>query len=125
MSNIDNASNRSLVIRAAILIVTAVVIIVALTADFIVQYTGSSTQICTVNDKDRTTDRDGNSNARVYTDQCGVFWVKDRLFAGHVDSADVYAQIQVGKTYELHTVGHRVPLMSAFPNITSATEVTE
>ena len=125
MSDTDNPSNRTQAIRATVLIVVVVVIIGGLTADFIIKYTGSSTQICTVNSKDRSTNRDGNSNTRVYTDQCGVFSVEDRFFAGYVDSADVYAQIQVGKTYELHTTGRRVPIMSAFPNITSASEVTE
>ena len=72
---------------------------------------------CTVTEKDRTTTREGGSDARVYTENCGVFQVGDALFKGHFRSADVYASIDVGKTYDFTTIGFRAGPLSMFPNI--------
>lgn len=72
---------------------------------------------CTVNDKDRTTDTDGNSNARIYTDDCGVFQVADDLSHANFTSADTYSQIKPGGTYKFTTLGWRLPIASIFPNI--------
>lgn len=73
-------------------------------------------QSCTVEDKDRTTDSEGASVHRVYTD-CGVFNVQDDLLNGQFNSADVYGSLKVGETYTIETVGWRLPLFSSFPNI--------
>jgi hypothetical protein len=81
---------------------------------------------CTVTDKDRSTDSSGNSIYRVYTeggDGCGVFNVEDAAAVGQFASADTYASIKVGKTYQFETYGYRNPFFSMFPNITKATEV--
>ena len=72
---------------------------------------------CVVTEKDRTKDSDGNSDARVYTDNCGVFNVGDSLFEGHWSSADTYSSIKVDETYDFKTRGYRVPFLSYFPNI--------
>lgn len=87
---------------------------------------------CTVNEKDRTTkvtsDSNGNvtssSDARLYTDQCGVLHVSDSLLSWHFNSADTYASIKEGRTYEITTRGYRIPFFSMFPNVVDATEVT-
>lgn len=80
-----------------------------------------TTQTCTVTDKDRTTitPRDGTSrsDSRIYTEQCGTMQVADLLTQGQFDSADIYASIEVGHTYEITTVGWRIPFLSAFPTI--------
>ena len=77
---------------------------------------------CTVDEKDHSINKDGDGVYRVYTD-CGVFNVEDAPFLGQFNSADTYARIKVGKTYEFVTYGYRNGLMSMFPNITKATEV--
>lgn len=77
---------------------------------------------CVVTDKDRTTDREGNSQARIYTENCGTFKVGDNWFAGQFNSADVYGGIEVGSTYDFETRGFRVPVLSSFPNIVEVTE---
>lgn len=86
----------------------------------------TTTQTCTVKDKDRTSsvDADGNrsSDARVYTD-CGVMSVGDDMLTGHFSSADTYSDIEVGKTYEFKTRGYRIPFFSQFPNVIEITEV--
>lgn len=78
---------------------------------------------CTVEDKDRTTDSEGASVYRVYSD-CGVFNVEDAPFLGKFNSADTYRHIEPGKTYRFETYGWRNGFFSMFPNITHAEEVT-
>lgn len=78
----------------------------------------STAESCTVEDKDRTTNVEGGSDARVYT-SCGVFSVGDNLLAGHFSSADTYSSIKVGETYDFELRGFRIPLLSSFPNIIS------
>lgn len=72
---------------------------------------------CTVTDKDRGMDSEGNSNYRVYTEQCGTFSNEDSFLRGKLDSGDVQGQLEEGQTYELTVVGPRIPFMSVFPNI--------
>lgn len=83
-------------------------------------YWGSETTVtCTVDDKDRSSSQSG-SVYRVYTD-CGVFQVEDATARGQFASADLYADIENGATYEFTTIGWRVPFLSMFPNIIEAT----
>lgn len=80
-------------------------------------------QTCTVESKDRTSKSDGKSDARVYTEDCGVLKVGDSLTQGHFNSADTYSQIKVGQRYDFKTQGYRIPVLSEFPNIIEATPV--
>lgn len=77
---------------------------------------------CVVDDKDRST-VDGKSLYRVYS-SCGIFNIEDAALLGQFNSADTYASIEVGKTYNFETYGYRNGFMSMFPNITKATEVS-
>lgn len=78
-----------------------------------------TTRTCAVTDKDRTTvtSREGNSRSdmRIYTADCGTLAVNDLMTRGQFNSADVYASIEPGNTYEITTVGWRIPWLSAFP----------
>ena len=76
---------------------------------------------CVVSEKDRTTKREGGSDARVYTENCGTFQVADSWLSWTFSSADTYASIKVGETYDFTTRGYRIPFFSAFPNIVEAT----
>lgn len=86
---------------------------------------------CTVTDKDRSSDGDGGSDMRIYTEGCDgksavkVFHVADNWFAGQVASADTFASIKVGKTYDFETRGMRIPVLSMFENIVEVTEVSK
>lgn len=92
--------------------------------------TGSSTG-CMVTDKDRSSDGDGGSNMRIYTEGCNgsssvkVFTVADNLFVGQFASADTFASIKIGKAYDLQTRGVRVPAISSFENIVGFKEVSK
>jgi len=78
---------------------------------------------CTVETKDRTTTPEGSSDARLYTEDCGVLSVADSLLSWSFSSADTYAGIDEGKTYRVTTRGYRVPFLSMFPNVVEAEEV--
>lgn len=79
---------------------------------------------CVVTEKDRTTNSDGASDMRVYTDNCGVLSVGDNLFTGTFNSADIYGSIEVGGTYNFELRGFRIPLFSMFPLITEVERVS-
>ena len=93
----------------------------------VVNATHVETMTCTVEDKDRTstTDADGNtkSDARVYTEECGVLHVEDSLLSWTWSSADTYAKMKVGETYRVTTRGFRIPFFSMFPNVVEVEEV--
>lgn len=100
------------------LLVAAVVVIILAIAGLGVYGSVRTTEHtgCEVTDKDRTTNSEGKSDMRVYT-TCGTFEVSDSLFIGRWDSADVYADIVVGETYDFTVRGYRIPIASTFPNI--------
>ena len=78
---------------------------------------------CKIEDKDRTTNSDGQSDARIYT-SCGVFKVEDVWTRGQFNSADLYASIKRGQTYDLTTIGFRIPVLSMFPSVIDAKVVS-
>ena len=52
-----------------------------------------------------------------------VFEITDSILAGRFNSSDVYAEIEIGKTYEFTVGGSRNQFMSWYPNIYSFEEV--
>ncbi|OZD48618.1 hypothetical protein CH252_19005 [Rhodococcus sp. 06-1477-1B] len=85
-----------------------------------IKYDGDSTG-CTVDEK-YVAVSNKTSEKRLST-SCGVFKVEDELSQGDWNSADRYAQIEVGKTYDFETYGYRNGFFSSFPNVAKATEV--
>lgn len=85
-----------------------------------VSYTTVETKTCTVVDKDRVADRDGKSNMRVYTSDCGVFEVRDSLIDGLWNSSDLYSSIQADERYTITARGIRIPFFSMLPGIIKA-----
>ena len=83
----------------------------------------SEASACIVNDKQVISRYQAKSDYRIFTDNCGVLNISDSLLIGRWDSADIYNQVKVGKTYNFKTVGKRVPLLSLFPNISGVEEV--
>lgn len=61
-----------------------------------------------------TKDENGNSQ---------VFEITDNILAGRFNSSDVYAEIEIGKTYKFTVGGSRNQVMSWYPNIYSFEEV--
>ena len=60
----------------------------------------------------------------IFTDT-GVFQITDSLIAGRFNSADIYAGIKIGITYDFTVRGDRSELMSWYPNIYEFKEVSE
>lgn len=52
-----------------------------------------------------------------------VFEITDSLLLTRFNSSDVYASIDVGKTYTFKTSGYREPILSLYPNIYKFAEV--
>lgn len=118
--------NRGNGMTALFGVVVAIIALIAIglgIASSIAPASADATTECVVTDKDRTTDRDGNSNMRIYTENCGTLVVKDNFLKGFFNSADVYSSIEVGKTYNFDATGFRIGFLSHFPKIYKATEV--
>ncbi|MEE3895339.1 hypothetical protein [Priestia megaterium] len=47
----------------------------------------------------------------------------DSLFKGKHNSSDIYADLEVGKTYKFNVFGYRIPFLSAYENIEKYKEV--
>jgi hypothetical protein len=88
---------------------------------YAVNQTGTATA-CVVTDKDRTTNAEGVSQTRIYTENCGTFEVTDSILDGRFNSADMYGSLKPGATYDFTTRGLRIPVLSSFPNIITATQ---
>lgn len=101
------------------LVVTVAVLLIggACVLGIVSEHVNETTRSCTVLDKDRTTNRDGVSDARIYTKDCGTLQVTDLITRGQLDSSDIFAAIQPGHTYQVTTVGWRLPFASRFPTI--------
>lgn len=116
-------SNRTSMGAAFLILPLVALVIVGIVGGLFASYTNSQIQTCTVSEKDRTRDNEGNSDMRVYTNECGVLKVSDMFFAGEWNSADTYNSIEEGKTYEFKTTGYRIGLFSMFPIIREVNEV--
>ncbi|NKG22236.1 hypothetical protein [Paeniglutamicibacter terrestris] len=75
---------------------------------------------CTITAKESIAKEKGHEY-RVFTEECGVLKVGDTIWRMHFESADVYASLHEGETYDLITTGWRVPFLSWMPNVVEAT----
>ena len=59
------------------------------------------------------------------TDNVCVYKIEDSLMQGKFNSSDIYASIEVGKTYTFLIRGTRVEFTSNYPNIVRIVDVEE
>lgn len=59
----------------------------------------------------------------IFTDH-GVFRNDDAFWHFKYNSSDVYGLLDNGKRYNLKVYGWRIPILTMYPNIVKATEVT-
>lgn len=71
---------------------------------------------CTVTEKESVV-TEGNNQYRVYTEECGIFVIKDTIVELRFNSADDYGALSLGETYNFRTQGFRLEVESLFPNI--------
>jgi hypothetical protein len=79
---------------------------------------------CVVEDKDRVAGVGSAPPMRVYT-TCGVFSMGDNIWSLTFDAAEIYADIHIGVTYEIHTVGWHASLLGQYPLIINVREEKE
>ncbi|MED4098397.1 hypothetical protein [Priestia megaterium] len=80
----------------------------------------------TVTDKTVKTDSESSTYLIFTKDSDGhVKTLKnvDSLFKGKHNSSDIYADLEVGKTYKFNVFGYRIPFLSAYENIETYKEV--
>lgn len=99
--------------------------VVAAPAYTIASYHNENTYVIKVTDKETKTSDDSSKYLIFGDDEKGnakVFENTDAIFARKFNSSDLYAEIEVGKTYEFKTVGFRIPFMSSYENIMTVKE---
>ena len=77
------------------------------------------TYTATVTDKD-IKNYDSDSKFLIFTKTNGetrVFSMEDTLVKGRWDTADDYANIEIGETYTFTVIGWRIPFLSEYENI--------
>lgn len=80
----------------------------------------------TVTDKERVNDSDSSKYLIMGKDENGntvVYENTDCFIRGKFDSSTFYADMEVGKTYEVKLVGFRVPYFSWYENIIGYEEI--
>lgn len=99
------------------LIIVIVVCVIGLITT-VGQYMDETEHTVTVIDKGYSGEEDGyivwveDLNGTQYE-----FTNKDALLKGKFDSSTVQGKLKVGSTYNITTVGYRIPLFSLYPNI--------
>lgn len=54
-----------------------------------------------------------------------VYEITDSVLKWRFNSSDLYAEVEVGKTYKMNVCGNRIQILSWYPNIYSITEITD
>lgn len=99
------------------LIIGAVLFLGLFTMSAASAFVNEEERTCTVEEKDRTRNGNSGSDMRIYTEECGTLAVGDILWRGQFDSADIYADLEPDNSYQIRTVGWRIPIMSEFPRV--------
>lgn len=98
----------------------AIVIVILIAIPICKSYYGEKTYTATVTDKD-IKNYSSSSKFLVFTKtedgQTRVFSMEDSLVEGRWNSADDYAEIEIGETYNFTVIGWRIPFMSEYENI--------
>lgn len=71
----------------------------------------------TVDEKERVCDGSDSCRYLIFTERNGVLENTDSLLHGKFNSSDLYNEVEPGETYEVTTVGWRIPFLSMYPNI--------
>lgn len=87
-----------------------------------VNFGSERSETCTVAEKDWAV-KGTSSEYRVQTEECGVLKISDNPLRLQFNSADRYAELDEGSTYDFTLIGFRIGLFSLFPNIIAAEKV--
>ena len=92
------------------------------TANFSCQYLTVENVEFTVTDKERITDKEGDSKYLVFTD-IETFQCSDSVPHWKFNSSDQYGLMKRKKRYAAKVCGFRIPFFSTYRNIISASEL--
>ena len=96
------------------------IMVILITIGFCKSYYSTKTYTVIVTDKNIKNARN-TSQYLVFTKlesgETKTFAISDNLIKWRWNSSDVYAEIEVGKTYQLEVIGWRVPILSRYENI--------
>ena len=116
-------------IKDNILIVLGILAIIAL---IILWNFNEKTYTITITDKDRITQRSGDTVTSKYLvfgeDEDGnslVFENTDALLRWKFNSSNIQGSLKIGKMYDITVVGFRIPIFSAYENIIDYYEITD
>lgn len=119
MKNIKLSAKLSTIISWTII---AMIILAVLSLPFLYVYCTQRNHEITVKKTERIVSPDGKSSKYLIYAEDGVYENTDNVFRMKFNSADVYNQLQNGKTYMCDTYGWRVPFLSMYPNIVECKE---
>ena len=88
-----------------------------------IEYQNPQTITCEV--KEKWVKRNGERDLYLIKCDNTVYKISDLLFKGKFNSSDIYASLEVGKTYEIKTTGYRIKFLSDYQNINKYKEVNE
>ncbi len=118
--------NSGWVAKALICIGIVIAIIVAVLC--FISYYSEKNYTVTVTDKD-IKNYDSSSKFLVFTKtengETRVFSMEDTLIKGRWNTADDYAEIEVGETYTFTVIGWRIPFFSEYENVIEFQKMTE
>lgn len=111
-------SNNSLGRKTLVFVVIAIIVLIAIPCSK--SYYSEKNYTATVTDKD-IKNYDSDSKFLVFTKtkngETRVFSMEDTLIKGRWNTADDYAEIEVGETYTFTVIGWRIPFISEYENI--------
>ena len=124
--NYYGRKNSSFGVKALICVGIVIAILIAIPC--CISYYSEKTYTATVTDKD-IKNYDSSSKFLVFTKtedgETRVFSMEDTLIKGRWNTADDYAEIEVGETYSFTVIGWRIPFMSEYENIIEFQKTTD
>jgi hypothetical protein len=122
MKNTKLSINLSTIIDRILTVIFVLVVLVFLSSPFLYAYGTQRNSEITIKKMERIVSSNGRSSKYLIFAEDGVYENTDNLLRMKFDSADIYSQLQKGKTYMCNIYGWRVPLLSIYPNIVKCKE---
>ena len=93
------------------------IIVVIMILSAIINYTGNEDKIIHIKNVTTISDGSGKTKYKVFAKE-GVFENVDRLFIWKFNSSDLQNKMLGKKVCKVHLMGHRIPVLSDYKNIT-------
>ena len=111
-----------------IIIIVAIVVVLIMVGISIYLSFNDTEYVATITKTERI-ETDGESKYLIYckleNGEIRVFENTDTILRGKFNSSDIYADLQIGKTYKFTVIGLRIKFLSVYQNIISYEEITE